>query len=156
MKAITDLLPNFVHNTIYWKYLNSLETLIRQKRKLLQWELNPTPLIYWTSALDHRGFPICPRSLIQVIHVWSLNCDYQLFTRCHLCIPSAQCFTTVHLFHASVWMVYHHLNNFNSQVFLFQWKYINSLETLIRQKRKLLWWELNLMPLVCWTSALDC
>ena len=35
--------------------------------------------------LDHRGFPICPRSLIQVIHVWSLNCDYRLFTRCHLC-----------------------------------------------------------------------
>ena len=69
--------------------------------------------------LDHRGFPICPRSLFQVIHVWSLNCDYQLFTRCHLQIPSAQCFTTAHLFHASIWMVYHHLNNLNSQVFYF-------------------------------------
>ena len=31
--------------------------------------------------LDHRGYLICHRSLIQVIHVWSLNCDYQLFTR---------------------------------------------------------------------------
>ena len=69
--------------------------------------------------LDHRGFPICPRSLIQVIHIWSLNCDYRLFTRCHLHIPSAQCLTTAHLFCTSVWMVYHHLNNLNSQVFYF-------------------------------------
>ena len=63
--------------------------------------------------LDHRGFLICPRSLIQVIHVWSLNCDYRLFTRHHMCIPSVQCFTTAHLFHTSVW------NNLSVSLFLF-------------------------------------
>ena len=38
---------------LYRKYLNSLETLIRQKRKLLQWESNPMPLVCQMSALDH-------------------------------------------------------------------------------------------------------
>ena len=33
----------------------------------------------------------------------------------------------------------------------------NSFKTLLEtEKGKLLWWELNPMPLICWMSALDC
>ena len=35
--------------------------------------------------LDHRGFLICHRSLFQVIHVWSLNSDYQYYLQDIIC-----------------------------------------------------------------------
>ena len=88
---------------------NSLETLIQQKRKSppVRVKSDASHLLdKHPRPLDHRGFPICCRSLIQVIHIvvtelWLLI----LFTRCHLCIPSVQCSTTVHLFCTSIWMV---------------------------------------------------
>ena len=54
--------------------------------------------------LDHRGFQICLRSLIQVIHAWPLNCDNQYYLQDIICTSHLCSVTTAHLFHASVWM----------------------------------------------------
>ena len=62
--------------------------------------------------LDHRGFLICLRSLIQVIHAWPLNCDNQYYLQDVICTLHLHSVTTAHLFCTSVWMVYHHLNPF--------------------------------------------
>ena len=51
--------------------------------------------------LDHRGFLICHRSLFQVIHVWSLNCDYQYYLQdviCALHLHSYHCTSAPHIY----------------------------------------------------------
>ena len=61
--------------------------------------------------LDHRGILIC--------HLITYPSDSSMSTAVAINIiyktSSAHCIcavvTTAHLFHASVWMVYHHLNN---------------------------------------------
>ena len=49
--------------------------------------------------------------------------------------PIRTCVTTAHLFHASVWMAYHHLNNEFSSVFLLL-KILIFFQTLCWQKRE--------------------
>ena len=68
--------------------------------------------------------------------------------------PIHACVTTAHLFHTSVWMVYHHLNNeFSSVLFMQIFKFF---ETLSKETRKgnLPQWDSNPMPLICQMSAL--
>ena len=96
--------------------LNILSKHSGRKGNLPRWDSNPMPLVCRTSALplDHRGFQFC-LSLIQVIYceVTAVTIIIYKTSSVH---PIRKCVTTAHLFRASVWMAYHHLNN-DSQVF---------------------------------------
>ena len=58
--------------------------------------------------LEHRGFPICHLITYPSDSLYVHCCGNQYYLQDIIC---AVVFTTAHLFHASVWMVYHHLNN---------------------------------------------
>ena len=133
--CLSETCSKILIQCMYENYINnSLETLIQQKRKSPPVGVEPNAfhsLDEHPRPLDHRGFLICHRSLIQVIHIVVTELWLSiLFTRHHLHIPSAQCFTTAHLFRASARVVYHHLNNWFSSVLL-QWKCIYVFITAI-------------------------
>ena len=104
-----------------WKLINnSFETLIWQKRKspLVRVEPNASCLPdKHPRLLDHRGFLICHRSLIRVIHMWSLLwlLIIYMMSSAH---PIHAVLTTAHLFCTSAWMVHHHLNNLILKCFI--------------------------------------
>ena len=99
---------------------NSFETLIWQKRKSPRVGVEPNAsclLDELSRLLDHRGFPICHRSLIWVIHMWSLLWLLIIYKMSSV-HPIHTVFTTVLLFHASARMVHHHLNNLILKCFI--------------------------------------
>ena len=64
-------------------------------------------------------------------------------------------FTTVHLFRASVWMAYHHLNNEFSSVLYYLKIFINILLKHSKDRKgNFPQWDSNPMPFVCRMSAL--
>ena len=88
-----------------------------RKGNFPQWDSNPMHLVCQTSTLTARPqriptLPITYPSDLLCSH-WTVTIIYKT-SSVH---PIRACVTTVHLFCASVWMAYHHLNNNISQVF---------------------------------------
>ena len=88
-------------NNCILKCFNSMKIINNFFLKHSIWQKRKSPLVRvepnashlpdkHPRPLDHRRFPICNRSLIQVIHICPLLWQSILFTRHHLCIMSAE------------------------------------------------------------------